>query len=434
MAFNFFKWILKKTTPATDGVEVSTGDFLDNSESITVGLELYLQRMAFWACVRKIGSAVGAVEWETYSRGKSKKAREYWAWNYAPNPNQTKQEFFTRLVAELLSRNEALVVDYHGYRYVAEAFSTEKSLDGNIYRDVSVDGISVPGVFSSRDVLHFTLDGDNVRRILLAISSAEGQLMKSSASAYVRNKGMRGVLEIDDLAEADPDFDDTYNDLINNKFKKYFTAENAVLPLFKGYKFTTATNGDSKSASSTTTRDFRALMDDIIDLTAQTIGIPTAIVTGKGVTSADFNAFMTYTVQPLVRTIATEINRKLYDSGLVLKGTYIVPNLAGVKYTDLFDVADPIDKLISSGALCVNDIRLRLGLDIIDEPWAWQHYMTKNYSTVEDLNRSVGGDSSGDTGGEPSAGSGGDSNEGNNDPPDGDPDGEEGGNDEGDEE
>ena len=28
---------------------------------------------------------------------------------------------------------------------------------------------------------------------------------------------------------------------------------------------------------------------------------------------------------------------------------------------------------------------MRLGLDIIDEPWAWQHWMTKNYSTVDDL-------------------------------------------------
>ena len=41
----------------------------------------------------------------------------------------------------------------------------------------------------------------------------------------------------------------------------------------------------------------------------------------------------------------------------------------------------------------MNDIRIRLGLDAIDEPWASQHWMTKNYSTVEDLNRGLDGDS-----------------------------------------
>ena len=92
------------------------------------------------------------------------------------------------------------------------------------------------------------------------------------------------------------------------------------------------------------------------------------------------------TVQPLVMMIADEINRKLYGQQLVLaSGSYIVPNLAKVKYIDVFDVANPIDKLIGSGAFCVNDVRIRLGMDIIDEEWAWQHWMTKNYSPTEEL-------------------------------------------------
>ena len=59
--------------------------------------------------------------------------------------------------------------------------------------------------------------------------------------------------------------------------------------------------------------------------------------------------------------------------------------MAGIKYIDVFDVATSVDKLISSGAFCVNDIRVRLGMDTIDEPWAWQHWMTKNYAPTEEL-------------------------------------------------
>ena len=390
MAFNFFKWLLRKDEDASEelGTKVTVGDFLDaETQTVMAGIEVYISRMAFWSIVRKIGSAVAATEWETYRRGKKVKAREYWSWNCSPNPNQTRDEFFQRLVGALYSDQEALIVETrNGSRYVADAFSKTEKLSGNVYQNITVNGESVPGVYLSPDVLHLTIDGERIKRMLLAIAGAEGQLLKSSAAGYLRSQGTRGILKIDDTAEADPDFDDIYEDLVNEKFKKYFTSENAVLPLFNGYTFTEKeSSGGSSKSSLAGTRDIRNMMDDIVELTAQAFGVPVSIVTGKNVTDADFKAFMTYTVQPLVKMIAGEMNRKIYGRDLVFAGTYIAANLGGVRYNDLFDVANPIDKLIGSGAFCINDIRVRLGLDVIDEPWAWQHWMTKNYATVEDL-------------------------------------------------
>ena len=388
MAFNIFKWILQKTDGDASDVSqtVQVGSFLDEqANDVVIGLEVYLQRIAFWTCVRRIGDAVGSVEWETYRRGNKVKAAEYWSWNYNPNPNQTRKEFFDKLIAQLYQRNEALVVETrNGYRYVADAYATDKHLTGDIYRDISSDGETIPGVFSSDAVLHFKLSGDNARRMMAAIAAAEGQLIKSAAASYIRNSGKHGILTVDDIAEADPDFEETYADLVNNKFKKYFTSENAVLPLFNGYHYDEK-DSDGSGTTTANTRDIRALMDDIIELTATALGLPSSIAKGAAVTDADFKAFMTSPVQPVVTMITEEINRKLYGQQRVLAGTYIVPNLGAVRYNDLFDVANPIDKLIGSGAFCVNDVRIRLGLDAIDEPWAWQHWMTKNYSPAQDL-------------------------------------------------
>jgi len=396
MAFNFFKWLLGDSGGNSKAVAVSEKDFLDAPDSgPVVGIESYLQRMAFWGAVRKIGAALGAIEWETYRRRKKVKAKEYWSWNYSPNPNQNRSEFFMSLAAELFLRQKCVIVELPtGARYVADGYTVEERLSGDIYRDITSRGESIPGTFSSRDVLVLTIEGDSIRTILGAIAEADGALLKSSTNNYVRSAGRHGVLNIDEIAEADPDFDETYTDLVNEKFKKYFQSENAVLPLFKGYSY------DEKSSSSSartqaTTRDIRALMDDIIEFTAQAVGIPPSICTGKSVTDADFSTFMTSTVQPLATMIAGEINRKLYGQQLVFSGTYITPNLGGVRYRDVFDIADPIDKLIGSGAFCVNDIRLRLGLDTIDADWANQHFMTKNYSAVEDLVTGVDAGASG---------------------------------------
>lgn len=67
MAFNLLKWILRKT--GSDS-ETATGDFLgastDYDADALAGLASYLQNMAFWSCVRRIGSTVSLVEWDTY--------------------------------------------------------------------------------------------------------------------------------------------------------------------------------------------------------------------------------------------------------------------------------------------------------------------------------------------------------------------------------
>ena len=47
--------------------------------------------------------------------------------------------------------------------------------------------------------------------------------------------------------------------------------------------------------------------------------------------------------------------------------------------------AQGADKLIGSGVCSINDVMARFGLPEIAEPWAEQHWMTKNYSPAEDL-------------------------------------------------
>ena len=390
MAFNLFRWIASKNENESEetGMKVSLSDFKDEEiGSALVSVELFMQKLAFGTAIRKIAAAVSAVEWETIRKGKKVQTLEYWSWNYSPNPNQTREEFFTDLINTLYSKQEALVVQTRqGYRYVADGFTKTEYLTGDIYTDITAHNDSIPGVFRADDVLHFGIEGEKIKALLMMISANEGKLIKSAQLNYLKSQGTRGILDIDDFAEAQPDFEETYEELVQEKFKNYVSNANAVLPMYKGYNFReTETKGGSTKSELAGSRDIRNMLDDIVDFTAQAFGMPVSILTGKNITTADFQSFMTQIAQPLIVKIANEINRKLYGQKLVKSGTYITPNMAGIKYIDVFDVATSVDKLISSGALCVNDIRVRLGMDTIDEPWAWQHWMTKNYAPTEEL-------------------------------------------------
>ena len=50
-----------------------------------------------------------------------------------------------------------------------------------------------------------------------------------------------------------------------------------------------------------------------------------------------------------------------------------------------------MDKLVSSGVFTVNMILDAAGIPPIDEPWANEHFITKNYAPVSEVLESVQG-------------------------------------------
>lgn len=60
-------------------------------------------------------------------------------------------------------------------------------------------------------------------------------------------------------------------------------------------------------------------------------------------------------------------------------------------YVDIFSNATQIDKLVQSGTHTINMILRAMGQPQINEEWANQHFITKNYSTVQDLLNSLEG-------------------------------------------
>ena len=61
---------------------------------------------------------------------------------------------------------------------------------------------------------------------------------------------------------------------MTNYFQKFFESENAVLPLYDGYKYDEI---QSKTYSSESTRDIKSLADDIFDFTARAFSFPPSL-------------------------------------------------------------------------------------------------------------------------------------------------------------
>lgn len=380
MALNFKRWLLEKLNG--DQARVSSED-IAASEIFGLSAEMYVRELAFWQCTNLVANAVSKCEFKTFDHGKEIKGEEYYLWNIEPNKNQNSSVFLQKMISKLFSENEVLVVEANGQLLVADSYTRrEYALLDDIFEQVTVGDFKFDRSFVQSDVLFIRLHSKNMRPLVNGLYETYKKLIDYGMRSYNKSRGTKGVLSIDTIAAGDQRAQQIFEDLKNSGFKRFADAENAVLPMWKGMNYTDL---GSKTYSNEGTRDIRAMIDDVCDFTARAFGVPPALLSGdvQGVSDA-LDQFLTFCVDPLCDLLSEEINRKRYGKD-VLRGSRMQIDTKCVKHVDLLSVSTAIDKLIASGAFSVNDIRNVVGEPEIDEAWANQHFMTKNYSTVQDL-------------------------------------------------
>ena len=354
--------------------------------------EIYLRELAFWSCVNKIAGAIVKCEFQTFRNHKEIHGEEYYLWNYEPNPNQNAAAMLFKLIGILFKKNEALIVEVGRNIYVADNYRKEIfALKEYQFSNVEIDGYTLSETFYMSDVLFFQLNSADMRKLVNGMYEAYSKLLTHAQNAYRRSRGRKGILNISATAEQSEAFDQEFDDLMTKHFKNFFEKENAVLPLFDGYEYTDISQ-NVKTYSSESTRDIKALADDIYDFTARAFSFPPSLAKGDMQdTEKAVDELLTFVVDPLVKILQTEINRKRYGLNGIKNGDYIKINTLAVKHIDIFDIATPMEKLISSGVFTVNDILKVLKMQTVDEEWANQHFITKNYATIQELLNDLGG-------------------------------------------
>lgn len=364
---------------------------IDSDEFFNIQAELYVRNLAFQSAVGFISRSISKCEFKTYFKNEEVKKQEYYLFNIEPNKNQNSSEFIQKWISKLYEENECLIIEHNGQLLVADSYEKkEYALFEYQFNQVTVNGFVFNKSFSMSEVMFFRLNNKNVRKLINGMYESYGKLISYGQNGYQKSRGTKATLEVNAQAQAKNNFKETFEKLMNERFKKFFEAENAVLPLFDGYKFTEL---GAKSYANDNTRDIRAMVDDIFDLTAIPFGIPPVLLKGNVAGSKDaVDSFLTFCIDPLCDMLQEEINRKRAGYKGFSEGTFLKIDTKTIKHIDLLSVASSVDKLISSGAFCINDIRVAVGDEPINEEWAWQHFMTKNYSNVEEfLNPLEGG-------------------------------------------
>nr|DAQ35606.1 MAG TPA: portal protein [Caudoviricetes sp.] len=370
-----------------------SGDGLaeDIDEYYQAYADVYYRELAFWSTVNTIANAVSKCEFKTYSGGVEKKGAEYYLWNVEPNKNQNSSGFIHKWIAQLYRHNECLIIEQNGQLLVADSFiRTPYALYDDIFTNVTVGDFTFSRSFNQSEVLYWQLSVKDMRKVTAALYASYSKLLAYSMKAYQKSRGTKGIFNYAALPVAGSKEREAFDDLINNKFKTFMSTGDAILPLGQGQSYT---DTGSKTYSSESTRDIRAMVDDISDFTTKALGVPPALLHGdvQGVNEVT-DQLLTFCVDPLCCMLEEEIIRKRYGVSDFLKRNYLQIDTKSIKHIDLLSVSTSIDKLISSGAYSINDIRRLCNDEPINADWANRHMITKNY-TVADLMATMEGNS-----------------------------------------
>lgn len=388
MGIKFWDWLSggKARSPTT--VEITCRELMAAAQ------EFQLRDMSFWICANMIANAVGRCEFRTFRGGKEIREREHYLWNVEPNVNQNSTAFLHKLVAKLLVDGEALVISTRqreGYDALVVADNWLPNGDypsrQNEYINVQVGDVSYEKTFREREVLHLNLNHINVKPVLDGLYGAYWRLISAAMKRYEWDKGQHWKVHVGQLASGAEDFTENFSRMIEQQVKTFLDSNGAILPEFDGYAYT---NEGGKSGVELA--DIQAQMKDVLGFTAKALQIPAVLVDGSIQGTEDAQGrFLTGCIDPICDQLQEEINRKRYGYDRMRAGDYLRVDTSSIRHFDMFANAANVEKLVGSGAFTINDVLRSAGLPTIPEPWADEHYMTKNIAALGAETTALGG-------------------------------------------
>ncbi len=370
-----------------------TGEFKQVSAEVfwNIAAECCFKDLAFWSAVNLIAKAISKCEIKTKIAGENQKGAEYYLWNVEPNKNQNSSVFFAKLIGTLCLKNEALVVESDdGQLLIADSYQhKEYALYGDTFSDVTIGDYAFHRTFRQADVLFFQMHCVDMRKVVNSINESYGKLIATAEKYFARSRGSKGTLTVPAAMTGTDAESNAISNYLNNYVKKFLDSDNGALPVFNGYTYTPI---EDKMYKNETSRDLRAMIDDIYDFTARAFSIPPVLLRGDTAGIKDvLGSFLTFCIDPLTDMLREEIVRKRIGREGALHGYDLTIDTRTIQHVDILQAAEPVDKLIASGAYSINDIRDLLGDERIDEPWADEHYITKNYTTFDETLKSTNG-------------------------------------------
>lgn len=359
----------------------------------------YIYTLAEAHAIDLIAKTIAKSEIQVFLKSKdNKKIKKiknevYWRLNIQPNYIENGTMFLYKLVTKILSDKEALVIinkekDGSKLLYVADEFrGSNNILYGKTFSDIVLSDnngntIDLDKKYSTEDTIYYSLKNSKLSSAKTNFKNDSSKILNAISKAFIQSnvpkwrlKNPGGQPTMIDWETNKPISYDNYKKKVTEGL---FNDEESVVMLSEVFDLINLNKDNDKSLS-----DYKDVIKNIGDMVASSWNIPLDVFWGsKTEKSTGNNDFITFAVSPYFELLEDGFNISLVGKKDYLNGEYVKFNRTNLNHRDIIDSANGIDKLTADG-FSRNEINDIIGMPYIDEEWANEHNLTKNYANVK---------------------------------------------------
>lgn len=341
---------------------------------------IHMKRLAIEICASFLGRTISQSEFRVKNRKVYEKDELYYRLNVRPNKNMTSSTFWHTVVTKLIYDNECLIIHSDDDDLlIADSFNhNEYAVLEDNFTNVVIKDYEFKRSFRQSEVIHLKYRNEKLTPLIDGLFSDYGDLFGRILSSQKRKNQIRGTVDIDMQVAKSEEMQNKLQTFIDKMYKAFGEKDIAIVPQQPGFKYNETSGGN---ASGPSVEEINKVTNGFLNQVAMAIGIPISLIYGD---MADVEKqtknYMMFTVSPLLKKICDEGNAKFFTMKEYLAGNKL--EAKSISYNSLFDLANAIDKLISSSAFTGNEIRMEVGYEKSDDPNLDKHYITKNYAEM----------------------------------------------------
>lgn len=357
------------------------------AEIIAVDMEkLNLSKLAIEKAIMMIAKAIAKSDILIQTESKEKNKKEY-RLNVQPNDHECGTVFWTEVVKQLLTEQEALIIPLNGKYYRATSWSrTNEVMLKRVYKDVMLscggENLTIFSTFQSDEVIHLRYDNARIRLYLQNVVGQFDKTMDSINAMMQLSSQPRFKLKLGTNAlsfrekQADGTDKVMTKDQYVLKIKKLLTSDALEV-------LTEQENASVEQLQINTAvkaEELTKMALQINNEVANAFDIPEAVFNGNITEKSDAtNEFITYAVSPVAEVINDTLTAYVVgEDDYCSKNEKVMVWLARFKHVDVVDSAVNLDKLRGIG-FHLDEIREMVGYPLLNTEFSTERALTKNY-------------------------------------------------------
>lgn len=383
MRIRILDWLMKPFEDSDKATEVI---------GFNTAAKASFKALAVHIAVSYIANTISKCEIKTYENGQEVQGELYYMLNVNPNPNESSSQFMNHLIENFYYDGEALVIPWKGRAlYVADSWSTNpQPMKENIFDSVMVEDQTMTKSFKAKDVFYFKLDNTSVKTLVDHMYEDYGMVLGGAIERYKKACQDKYLMTLENYSAGNAQFQQDYEGFLREQLETFIKSDTAVYPQFKGSNLEHFDMGQGSASSA----DIVAMRKEVFETVAQAFKIPMSMMYGNITNMNEIvKVYLSICIDPLAQLLSEELTRKTTDFDTWSAGTRVVIDTSRINHIDVLEIGADVDKLISSGVSCIDEVRKRIGLDTLGTEFSERHYITKNYAPADSaLDSLEGGD------------------------------------------